>query len=213
MRYLPTMIGLISTVAMSCGGGNDTATRYHEDGRAKPVVAVAPLLDTTSFDAAWSLSEELTSMLTRQMSQSHQIFISSQDEFAIAENPFGNDLSWIKQEFQSNEFVVFLELVEHEMVPLTKEKTISFPQEVAKSLKMGVRIRVVDLRDASPKIVLQEMIRDSYYIPKTLIPTNYNVVVWGSEEYAKSSMGIAHTHLTQEIANRINEYILLAKSR
>lgn len=211
MRYLPTL--MISLLAIGCGRSNDATTRYHEDGRAKPVVAVAPLLDTTSFDAAWSLSEELTSMLTRQMSQSQQIFISSQDEFAILENPFGNDLSWMKQEFQPNEFVVFLELVEHEMVPVTKEKTIAFPQEVAKSLKMGVRIRVVDLRDAPPKIVLQEMIRDSYYIPKTLIPTNYNVIVWGSEEYTKSSMGIAHAHLSQEIANRINDYILLAKSR
>ena len=119
----------------------------------------------------------------------------------------------MKQEFDAHEFAVFLELVEHEMVSISRDKTASFPQEIPQNLKMGVRVRVIDLRGAAPKIVLQEMIRDSYYIPKTLIPTDYNAVVWGSEEYMKSSMGIAHTHIAQEIANRVSDYILLAKSR
>jgi len=210
MRYLPILIiGLL----FGCGQKNNTTTRYHEDGRAKPVVAIAPLLDTTSFDVPWSISEEITSTLTRQISQTNQIFVSSRDDFAIAENPFGNDFSWMKQEFEPHEFVVFLELVEHEIIPVGKEKTTAFPQEVSKNLKMGIRIRVMDLRGATPKIVLQEMIRDSYYIPKTLIPTDYNVVVWGSESYQKSAMGIAHAHISQEIASRVSDYILLAKSR
>lgn len=211
MRYLPTlMIGLL---CIGCGRSNDTTTRYHEDGRAKPVVAIAPLLDTTSFDVPWSISEEITSILTRQIAQTNQIFVASREDFAIAENPFGNDLSWMKQEFAPHEFAVFLELVEHELVSVGKEKNSAFPQEVAKNLKMGIRVRVVDLRGASPKIVLQEMVRDNYYVPKTLIPTDYNIVVWGSEAYQKSSMGIAHTHISQEIAARISDYILLAKSR
>jgi hypothetical protein len=211
MRYLPAFVAAL--LATSCGTNYEIATRYHEDGRAKPVIAVAPLLDTSSFDVPWSLSEEFTSLLTKQLAQGNQIFVSSQDEFAVAENPFTSDLSWMKQEFQPNEFVVFLELVEHQMVSLSKDKSIAFPQEVAKNLEMGIRVRVIDLRDASPKIVLQEMIRDSYYIPKTLIPTDYNTVVWGSEDYQKSSMGIAHAHVSQEIAGRVAEYILLAKSR
>jgi hypothetical protein len=211
MRYLPTlMLGLL---AMSCNRTTDSITRYHEDGRAKPVVAIAPILDTTSFDVPWSISEEITSILSRQISQKNQIFVQSREDFSLAENPFGHDLSWMKQEFPSYEFAVFLELVEHEMVPVSKEKTVSFPQEVAKNLKMGVRLRVIDLRGSAPKIVIQEMIRDSYYIPKTLIPTDYNTTVWGSEEYAKSSMGIAHSRLSSEIANRVSDYILLAKSR
>ena len=211
MRYVYGFI--LGLVAVGCGGGNDTITRYHEDGRAKPVVAIAPLLDTSSFDVSWSISEELTSMLTKQMAQTNQIFVQSRDDFSIAENPFGNDLAWMKQEFDAHEFAVFLELVEHEMVSISRDKTASFPQEIPQNLKMGVRVRVIDLRGAAPKIVLQEMIRDSYYIPKTLIPTDYNAVVWGSEEYMKSSMGIAHTHIAQEIANRVSDYILLAKSR
>ena len=57
------------------------------------------------------------------------------------------------------------------------------------------------------------MVRDSYYIPKTLIPVNYNEVVWGSDEYKKTPMGIAHSQLIQEIVSRVSDYVLLAKSR
>jgi hypothetical protein len=211
MRYAPLfMLGLLIA---SCTQTNDTLTRYHEDGRSKPVVAIAPLLDTSSFDVPWSLSEEMTSSLAKHMGQSNQIFAQSREDFVVADNPFSNDLGWIKQEFQNYEFVVFTELVEHVLISLAKDKQTTFPQETPKSLEMAVRVRVVDLRGSSPQVVLQEMVRDSYYIPKTLIPTDYNTTVWGSQDYPKSSMGIAHTHLSQEIAHRASDYILLAKSR
>ncbi len=212
MRYLSAIV--LGILAASCSRNSDEVSRYHEDGRAKPVVAVASMIDTTSFDASWSLSEELTSMIVDQVSSTGEIFVKSQDDFPFAENPFSSgDLSWMKREFQDKEFVVFLELVEHEAVPATKGKKNYSPQEVSTNLNMAVRLRVIDLRQATPKIVLQEMVRDSYFIPKALLPTDYTTAVWGTDEYRKSPMGIAHTQLSQEIANRISDYILLAKSR
>jgi hypothetical protein len=121
----------------------------------------------------------------------------------FTDNPFGGDLSWMKREFQNEEFVAFLELVEHEFVPV----------KTSNNLNMAVRLRVVDLRPAQPKIVLQETIRDSYFVPNTLIPNDYSVEVWGTDAYKKSPMGIAHSMLVQEIASRISDYVLLAKSR
>jgi hypothetical protein len=205
------MLGLIA--ASCCCRSNDEVSRYHEDGRAKPIVAVASLIDTTSFDANWSLSEEITSMIVDQISLGGEIFVQSQEDFPYSENPFGSgDLSWMKREFMDREFVVFLELVEHEFVPVAKgHKTV--PQDSSNNLNMAVRLRVVDLRGASPKIVLQEMVKTSYFIPKTLLPTDYSATVWGSDDYQKSPMGVAHSQLVQEISNRINDYILLAKSR
>ena len=88
-----------------------TTTRYHEDGRAKPVAAVPLMIDTTSFDAAWSLSEELTEAVVQLVAKTGKIFVQLQDDCAIANNPFGNDLAWMKSEFQNQEFAVFLELV------------------------------------------------------------------------------------------------------
>ncbi len=214
MRYLLTsLLASVLAAGCCCKDKNDqTATRYHEDGRAKPIAALPAMIDTTLFDAPWSIAEELTASIVQSISGRDTIYIQSQDDFAIAENPFGSDLSWMKREFQNQEFAVFLELAEHELVPSVKLKNVH-PQEIAHNLNMGIRIRVIDLRGSAPKIVLQEMVRNSYYIPKTLLPTDYNIISWGSEEYKKTPMGIAHSQIAQEIAARINDYILLAKSR
>lgn len=213
MRYL---IALVFSLALTaCSKNGNDLSRYHEDGRAKPVVTVASVIDATSFDVPWSLSEELTSLFINRISERKTIFVVRKDDVTYTENPFGPDLSWMKREFSNNEFVVFLELMEHENVPVARsnKKSIEVPFETSMDLKMGVRLRVVDLRGATPQIVLQEMIRDSYFIPKSDIPINYTTVVWGSEEYSKSPMGIAHGLLVDEIARRVSEYIHLAKSR
>jgi hypothetical protein len=210
MRRIPAI--LIALAAASCSRNqSDEMTRFHEDGRAKPTVAVAAMLDTTTFDASWSLSDELTQGVMNLVASTGQIYVHSQQESPFTENPFGADLTWMKREFLGEEFVAFLELVEHEFTPVITQGITA--QEASNHLNMGVRVRVIDLRPANPKIVLQEMIRESYFVPKTLIPTDYSVEVWGTETYKKSPMGIAHSLLVKEIASRITDYILLAKSR
>lgn len=213
MRTLPLF--LLTVLAAGCTHNSSipNLTRYHEDGRAKPIVAVAPIIDTTSFDAPWSLSEELTSMIVQRVGRSGEIFVQSAENNAFAENPFGGDLSWMKREFESKEFAVFIELVQHEAVPVSQEKKNLPPQEVSTNLNMSVRMRVIDLRGPTPQIVLQEMVKESYFVPKTLMPTDYSQVVWGSDDYTKSPMSIAHAQLVQEVSSRISDYILLAKSR
>ena len=210
MRYLP--IFMLTLFAAGCGTccKDETSTRYHEDGRAKPVAAMPLMIDTTSFDVPWSIPEELTSSIFQTIAKGGRIFIQSQDDFAIASNPFSGDLSWMKREFQNQEFAVFLELAEHDLTSLSNQST---DPEIANNLNMGVRIRVIDLRGAQPKVVLQEIVRESYYIPKTLFPVDYNSVTWGTEDYRNSPMGIAHARIAQEVAARVSEYILLAKSR
>lgn len=210
MRFVSLF--LLALAAMSCNRNQtDQMSRFHEDGRVKPSVAIAAMLDTTSFDTSWSLSEELTEGILQHIASTKEIYVHSQDQSPFTENPFGGDLSWMKREFQGEEFVAFLELVEHEFTP-AKAKGIPL-QEASSNLNMAVRVRVIDLRLDTPRIVLQEMIRDSYFVPKTLIPTDYSVDVWGTDGYRKSPMGLAHAGLVQEIATRIEDYILLSKGR
>jgi len=198
-------------LAAACGRGGDEEARFHDDGRAKPVVAVAAMIDTTSFECPWSLSEELTSRVVKELATPGTIFVKAKNDFSYTDNPFTGDLSWIKGQFApSQEFAVFLELVKHEEVA---EKQNVSSQETAHNLNMAVRLRVVDLRSPTPKVVLQEIVRESYYIPKSLFPTDYNQVVWGSDEFRSSPMGIAHSRLADAVASRLNDYILLAKSR
>lgn len=210
---LPCGLALLF-LAASCTHNSDelTLTRYYEDGRAKPIVAIPTMIDTTSFDASWNIAEELTESIVQSIGTEGNIYLHAQESFSIADNPFGKDLAWMKREFENQEFAVFLELVEHEMLPAKKTKSLDL-RETASNLSMGVRIRIIDLRGPKEKIVLQELIRDTYYIPKSLIPTDYQVVCWGTEDYAQSPMGIAHSRIVQEIASRISDYVLLAKSR
>ena len=210
MRYLPIFLATIFAAGCYNRCQDETLTRYHEDGYAKPVAALPAMIDTTSYDAPWSISDEITSVIGKAIAKSGKIFIQSQDDFAIASNPFCGDLSWMKREFQNQEFAVFLELVEHELIPSSKP---SKDNESSHYLKMGIRVRVIDLRSSQPKVVLQEIVRDSYYIPKTLLPVDYNTVAWGTNEYKSSPMGTAHNRIAQEVAARVSEYILLAKSR
>lgn len=110
------------------------------------------------------------------MAGTGQIYVHSQQESFHRKSFWLQSLLDEKRVPRRKEFVAFLELVEHEFVPV-KSKGIQ-PQEASNNLNMSVRLRVVDLRSEFPKIVLQEMIRDTYFVPKTLIPTDYSVEVW-----------------------------------
>ncbi len=209
---LPSLF-VLSLLLAGCMHMADTElTRYHEDGRAKPSVIITQLLDTSSFDVPWSLSEELTSLITYNLSQNRALYVSEKGEMPFSENPFGHDLQWVQQELRPYEFAVFLELVDHSYNPVMKESTQSL-RDASMNLAMAVRLRVIDLRGTTPKIILQEMIKESYFIPKTLLPVDYDVITWGTSEYRKSPLAIAHTELARMVAGRLNDYILLAKSR
>lgn len=210
MRIFSLLI--VAFISVACSRSTDYMTRYHEDGRAKPVAAIASMIDTASFEVPWSISEEITSMVSSQIRQGGKIFVVTKEDEAFAENPFGSDLAWVKREFPDQEFAVFFELVEHEIAPVTKSRADN-SQEISSNLNMAVRLRVIDIRSQTPKIVLQEIVRDTYFIPKTLIQDDYNAITWGNPAFTKTPMGIAHAQIAREIATRISDYILLAKSR
>lgn len=199
---------LLSVCCFSCSRRYDQTTSFYEDGRAKPMIAITSMLDTTSFDVSWNLSEELTGKIANAMGQTGEMVVHAMDDSPFSENPFGNDLSWMKREFQGEEFVAFSELVEHHFVPSRNDEPFN---QVSTNLNMAVRVRIVDLRAQKPKVVLQEMIKYTYFVPKTLAPVDYTYVTYGSEDYEGSPMGIAHAILANEIANRMSDYVFLAK--
>jgi len=202
--------------------GDDYTTKYYDDGRSKPSVAIVPVIDSTSYEVSWSLSEEFSLMIRKKLSRNGSIYLSKEFDTktapALTHNPFSNDISWVKQAYPKEEFIVFCELVEHSNMPVEKsnaEKIMSAEKlkEVSTNLNMGMRIRVIDLRRAEPKIVLQELIKDSYFISKNHIDTDYSLITWGIDEYETSPMGMAHNMLSKEVAERIEDYVSLAKSR
>jgi hypothetical protein len=210
MKKLSLLLLLLATTACH-KNTNDEITKYHEDGRAKPIVAIIPVIDSTTYEGLWSLSDEFTTTISNQVAQTNNIYLQSMEylkSITNNDNPFQEDLSWVKETYTSNEFVAFVELVEHENVPTTKNVAKS-----SSNLNMAIRIRIIDLRNIQPKVILQEYVSDSYYISKNIIPTDYKTSGWGTNDYNLSPMGIAHNQLAKKVAQRISDYILLAKSR
>lgn len=217
LRYLPILA--LALLFSSCNSNKSCSNScFYDDGSKKPIVVLAPMLDSTSYDVPWSLSEEFSLAIKADLKKKGSFyFMPEMDTHNLRENPFGSSLSWVKKNYKPSEFVVFIELVEHEDVSVAKEtadpSSISASRKNAANLNMSVRLRIIDIRKDEPMIVLQEMIKNSYYMANTIDVVDYTVHTWGSENYQNTPMEIAHRELIDMIQERISEYVQLAKTR
>lgn len=183
----------------------------------KPVVAIAPVIDSTEEDSIWSLSDEFTYCINYQLAQKNHLSLMNLDktrattqQLVLSQNPFGQDMSWLKKVFSHHGFVVFLELVEHnEMARQDDKKTID-SKKCSAELLMTMRVRVFDLRKDEPKVILQELVHESHFIPRPFTRSNFQQEKWGHEMFTISPMGLAHSQFIKHVCNRLEDYILLA---
>ncbi len=212
---------LLAILATGCHDQSSQEQAFQEGQHSlKPIVAVVPVIDSTKNEYNWNLSDELTSTLYYRMVKQNQFFLEELPrvrdvtaKLKEPQNPFGNDLSWIKRAFKGEEFVVFLELVEHEEVLKQDRKNPAAPESCSADLNMSMRIRVFDLRGNEPKAILQELVHDSHFVPKQFTHLNFHQVPWGDDNFNISPLGLAHMEFTKEITDRIEDYILVASKR
>lgn len=213
-------IGLSLAVFTSgCGKDNESnqTSSAVRSRSAQPVVAIVPIIDRTeNNDASWNLSNELTTILSRKLAQKEKLSLTSAQKVQASAkkitgnlDPFAPNISWVKNAFQGNDFVVFMELLKHEQTFVNPAS----PQHSAADLNISMKIRVVDLRGDQPRIVLQEIIDDSQHLPKQFTKANFRQIPWGEDDFHVSPIGIAHIKLVKELSSRIEDYILLAASR
>lgn len=176
----------------------------------RPIVGVNPIIIAAHHNVAWDISSELTHTIRNRLAQPNQLYVLAKEETArvarkalSSHDPFGTDVSWLKKSYPQNEFVVFLELFDHE------ESALSTAEKSPAELMMRVRVHVFDLRKNEPKIVLQEVVEQSHLIPFQFTLKGEGRVAWGDELFSISPLGLAHEKLCQEIASRIEDYILL----
>ena len=162
----------LALIATGCDETSSLYTYTESIPKKKPVVSIIPIVDNTRQQYTWSLSDELTALLYSHISQTDSFYLvdlsqAQQKRQFLQEchNPFGTDVSWVKKAFQGDEFVVFLELVEHEERIRKDWQRGTYPQSCAADLNMSIRIRVFDLRDKQPKVILQEILHKAHFIP------------------------------------------------
>jgi hypothetical protein len=214
----PYLLICLCVALSSCYKGNETAQlRHHDNGFCKPCVAIFDVYNHSSSTLPWDLSEEFTTELVSRIKTEDKLYLVREEEIAWQYpiqvekiSPFHQD-DWLKENHPNVEFITFVEIVDHSVVPrLSKEQTeVKNPSY---DLKLCLRIKVVDVRDDIPVIVLQELINESYFIPSQLSGIDYNKTKWGKTLFALTPVGLAHSRITKEISKRIEDYILLASS-
>jgi hypothetical protein len=215
-------VSLLALIAGGCDDNNQNNPQaYNQTAtEGKPVVSIVPVVDNTKNDYDWNLSDELSSSLYYRLAQRDKVFVvdaphvrAKTKKLKEGENPFGPDISWIKKAFQGDQFVVFLELVEHEEVYKQDRKKTADVSECSADLNMSMRVRIFDLRGAEPKVVLQEIVHDTHFIPRQFTQANFYQVPWGHESFGISPIGLAHAEFTKEIASRLEDYIVLSAKK
>ncbi|HUD02005.1 MAG TPA: CT253 family lipoprotein [Rhabdochlamydiaceae bacterium] len=207
-------LSAISLILGGCYQNNDSATALLEAKVSnRPIVGMVPIIDRSERDLNWNVSHELSQAIRKRFVETNQLYMVSAEPIATmaekafsAHDPFDTDTTWIRKSFPQNEFVVFMELLEHDEIPLVSKN----PQDPPAELALSVRVRVVDLREKNPKVILQETIEQSYHIPRQFTKANFNQVPWGDEAFDVSPLGLAHDQLCKEIAGRIEDYILIS---
>lgn len=199
-----------------CSNQKETAqVRYHDNGFCKPSVALFHVYNHSSSTLPWDLSEEFTAEITSRLKNKDQLYLIKEEEIAWQLpmqtdkiTPFHNE-TWLLENHPNTEFLAFIELVDHEMIPrpAPEGKNISF------DLKINFRLKIVDVRDDSPALVLQEMVSDTFFIPWQVAGIDYNKTSWGKALFGLTPIGLAHSRLTKELSKRIEDYVLVANSR
>lgn len=203
---------LVSLLFVSCAERHFSPNefRYHDTGAAKPKVAIVPVITAKVKQMSWNLSDELTELISDKFLETKQFYVTK--DFSVLGkhlsdlseiNPLIEDVRWLYENASTSEFVVFIELVEHELHP---KKSKIPPQGY--TLDMALRVHVIDIRGPNPKVILQELVQESFNIP---IKINYGSDGFSKTTFFLSPLGSAHTHISKRVAKQVQEYILLAK--
>lgn len=203
--------------------------KVHDDGRRKAVTCVTPIYDINNISLPWSLSDDLTTNLKNRLVKRGNVYLTnlSIEEIDLEdlnyeevknvhlEENLSLNLNYtsLKDKYPDSEFVVFMELIKHDVHP--KLETKSFFDKLTPSyvLDLALRLRIVDLRKNTPELILQEVIEQSHSMPKQFASLDTESPMWGKKTYSISPLGFAHSNFVKEISSRIESYLILAKTK
>lgn len=217
---LLTLSTLFCALLSSCSHTmHDNTSAFYDDGRKKPAVALVPVVNSSGAQVGWDLSEEFTALLMQKLSKNSQFRLASQDSittlttsFSELNDPFSSNIDWIKNAFSGYEFVVFSELIDHDV--RLKPLKGNFLDHVTPSseVAMTLRLRIFDLRSETPKVILQEMINSKNTIAKTGDLSLKSPDYWKKLTFQITPLGIAHSQLVKNATARIEDYVKISQS-
>lgn len=184
--------------------------RANKDERIS--IFLAPVINSSGEEFPWDLSQEFTAQIANELLQGgkfHLVREGRKEHLNLKNNPFGSDITWMKNSYNSAEFVCFVEILQHEE---NANKTRPIMNSASEVLELTARLRVVDLRGQAPKLVLQEVFKQSQFVPEQYTSDKFKAPAPELIHFSMSPVGIAHQKISREIAKRTRDYILLATS-
>jgi hypothetical protein len=205
LKILFLILPILATTGCGARHFRDTAL-YHPSGRSKPVVAVLPVINSVeSASVSWDLSREMTEEIRKRVADSSRIYLlNSQASLATSLALNHPDIHKISPDTSTNlapaEFVVVTELIDQ-----SADKKGA--KDSSETIKMAMRLRVIDLRGKEPRVVLQEVVRHNQEVAKGYLHCDYAKTPWGSSAFVNTPLGMAHSKIVREIVAHIEGYI------
>lgn len=188
----------------------DTAL-YQSSGRPKSIVAVLPVINHTEDNSlSWDLSQEFTDEIRNRLYSSPRIYLHREGgSLEIAENFNQPNPAQITQsKLGGAEFVVVADLIKQNQTPtFSKATEVSKAREIGSTLEVALRLRVLDIREEKPKIVLQEVLTQEEFVTGAYSNSLYSKSPWGSTSFQNTPLGMAHNRLIRHAVARIEGYI------
>ncbi len=200
-RYI-ICFAILASLCASCVSSCRDTTLYQRSGRQKAIVAVLPVIDNTQgMDLSWDFSREFTDEIRNRAYDSTQIYLlrdHGSREMAVrlnTPNPSAIPAE-AAQDLGAAEFVVVSELIDHSNA------------NAEDGLKLSMRVRVLDVRNDQPKVILQEILNNHHVMAAAPYMTcDYEKMGWGSEAYERTPLGMAHGKLVRTLVSRVESYI------
>lgn len=183
--------------------------------RTTPRIALLPVVNGCGEPLPWRLSDELTEDLGAALAKREGLAVMEPavGRAMAAElqhvDLFSPTLRNIRGDGRCD-FLVATELIDHAMVPYRGQKVQQlYPTdgEIGSILMMKLRLRVIDVRGESPKVVLQEIVNSNHLVRQRDEGIDYSVLGWGQLKFEETPVGIAHGHLAEDTAGRIVQYV------
>ncbi len=215
-RSFLCFVGLIVLCCTGCAPDNRDTTLYQRSGRQKAIVAVLPCINkVTDYELTWDLSREFTDEIRKRVYDSSRIYLlRDHGSLEIAEKLNTPNPSMISREeinkLGAAEFVIVAELIDQTEVPYNPKKHVDdsfIRSDVASVLNVSMRVRVIDIRNEEPKVILQEILNNEHVIAGAYKACDYSRTPWGTEAFQRTPLGMAHGKIVRELVTRVENYV------
>lgn len=191
---------------------------YHDDGTMKPNVCLLPIEDHSDSQMPYNLASRLNEKIRKQIMQDGRLFIPQKlsiekklheikETYRDTNLVATSDLQPFLL-FQPAHFVIVLDLIEHRLVPYQRGKIkpiylADIPQDQAAVLQMKMRLRVVDIRGGTPRVVRQELIESNHMVDMLAYEEACKSV--GKPTFGSTQLAIAYARLCDDIVAKIEQ--------